>query len=31
LQTATLPAGHFFIDRFPAETAAILAEFLAGS
>ena len=31
LQTATLPAGHFFIDQFPAETAAILAEFLAGS
>ena len=31
LQTATLPAGHFFIDQFPAETATILAEFLAGS
>jgi haloacetate dehalogenase len=31
LQTATLPAGHFFIDQYPAETAAILAEFLAGS
>jgi haloacetate dehalogenase len=31
LQTATLPAGHFFIDQFPAETAAILTEFLAAA
>jgi len=28
LQTATLPGSHFFIDQFPAESAAILAEFL---
>ncbi len=31
VQTANLPAGHFFIDRFPAETAAILTEFLEGA
>jgi len=26
---ASLPGGHFFVDQFPAETAAILADFLA--
>src|SRR5579872_5561400 len=28
LRTASLPAGHFFIDRFPGETARILLGFL---
>ena len=28
LRTASLPAGHFFIDRFPEDTARILIEFL---
>jgi haloacetate dehalogenase len=31
LKAATLPAGHFFIDQLPAETAAVLAEFLASA
>jgi haloacetate dehalogenase len=26
---ASLPGGHFFVDQFPAQTAAILADFLA--
>jgi len=30
VQTASLPAGHFFIDKFPQETAAVLAKFMAG-
>jgi haloacetate dehalogenase len=30
LRTATLPGAHFFVDQFPKETAAILADFLAG-
>ena len=25
---ASLPGGHFFVDQFPAETAAILSSFL---
>lgn len=29
LKTATLPGGHFFIDQRPAETADVLAGFLA--
>ena len=28
LRTATLPGGHFFVDRLPKETAGILADFL---
>ena len=28
LRTETLPGAHFFIDQFPRETAAVLAEFL---
>jgi haloacetate dehalogenase len=28
LKTASLPGGHFFIDRFPEETARILGDFL---
>ena len=28
LKTATLPGGHFFVDQYPGETAARLAEFL---
>lgn len=28
LSVASLPGGHFFIDRFPQETARILADFL---
>jgi len=28
LKTAALPGGHFFIDRYPEETARILGEFL---
>lgn len=28
LETAMLPGGHFFVDQFPAETAARLARFL---
>ena len=28
LRTAALPAGHFFIDRYPEDTARILSEFL---
>ena len=28
LRTGTLPGGHFFVDQFPGETAAILSEFL---
>ncbi len=28
LQTATVPGGHFFPDQYPAETAAVLREFL---
>lgn len=27
---AAVPGGHFFVDRFPDETARIVAEFLAG-
>jgi len=27
---ASLPGGHFFVDQFPAETAAILRNFLGG-
>jgi haloacetate dehalogenase len=30
VQRASLPAGHFFIDRMPEETAAVLASFLGG-
>jgi haloacetate dehalogenase len=30
LRTATLPGAHFFVDQFPKETAAVLADFLAG-
>jgi haloacetate dehalogenase len=29
LRSASLPGGHFFVDQFPAETAKILAEFMA--
>jgi haloacetate dehalogenase len=29
VRVASLPGGHFFIDRFPQETAAILGDFLA--
>ena len=28
--SASLPGGHFFVDRFPEETARILGDFLAG-
>jgi haloacetate dehalogenase len=28
LRTGTLPGAHFFVDQFPTETAAILADFL---
>lgn len=31
VRTASLPAGHFFIDRFPKETADILGSFLNGT
>ena len=30
VRTASLPAGHFFIDKFPQETAKILENFLRG-
>jgi haloacetate dehalogenase len=30
VRTASLPGSHFFIDRFPAETAAILSNHLGG-
>ena len=30
LRTASLPAGHFFIDKYPEDTARILTEFLSG-
>jgi haloacetate dehalogenase len=29
LRTASLPAGHFFIDKYPLDTARILTEFLS--
>jgi haloacetate dehalogenase len=28
LRTATLPGAHFFVDQYPSETAALLADFL---
>ena len=30
LRVETLPGAHFFVDQFPAETAAVLADFLGG-
>lgn len=30
VHVATLPGGHFFVDQFPAETAAVLKRFLEG-
>jgi haloacetate dehalogenase len=31
LQSETLPGGHFFIDRFPTETAGVLLRFLSSA
>jgi haloacetate dehalogenase len=31
VRSASLPGGHFFVDQFPAETAKIIAEFMASS
>jgi haloacetate dehalogenase len=31
VRAASLPGGHFFVDQFPAETAKILAEFIASN
>jgi haloacetate dehalogenase len=31
LRTETLPGAHFFVDQFPKETAAVLADFLTTS
>jgi len=30
VSTASLPSGHFFIDKFPKETAEILGKFIGG-
>lgn len=31
MRCATVPGGHFFVDQHPRETAAVLADFLAGA
>ncbi len=31
VRPGSLPGGHFFVDRFPAETAEILEEFISSN